>query len=602
MHGPLAINGNVSTKEANRLIDDAIERHYASIFYLKSQESCLASLELHQASILALKSQRNSFASISRIPPEVLGKVFEFTKAAIEPPLFPLYKLKGTPRWLKMTHVSRHWRDLAINLLASLWVNLRLDNLPFLEKMLSRSKGAGLVIQASFSSPSGVAHYSPNALDLALNDSSRIKVLSLKDVRWDTWKYLKGLLPKSAPQLEYLCLTGSSIDLIIPEEILCKTPKLRRLELTRFGVDWISHSHLLRSLTHLKLHSIIRNSPPTWKQFVNVLKRMPHLEVLDLNVSLSNQAFEKMSLAPPVFGSIHLASLRALSINCNKEEMDTFLTCVTFPPSAKVVIECHEFFNGRPDFHGVLLRLAQLYSNTLFDTHLQTLILYQPPQSPGVRLKLFTDALADWQMIDHKNMVAQFVLSFCWSPNFSTRANFTHVMNDIFSVGIPVQNVRRVYLGEKIVEFDSETLANTIGTLGQVHSVMAARNTGRILVNALQLRLHVEQAGRSYIEHTVSPAETIYFPSLSSIYFYRSRFKESDQYKRLQDDPRALPIRLLYDCVVQRHKSGAPEMEKLSFKFCRKLFKDDIAFLKKMGFVHNIDWDNEEIDAHTDYY
>ncbi|KAF8192445.1 hypothetical protein BJ912DRAFT_924798 [Pholiota molesta] len=151
MHGPLAINGNVSTEEANCLIDEAIERHYASILYLESQENCLASIELHQASILALKSQRNSLASIARIPPEVLGKVFDFTKAAIEPPLFPLYKMKGAPRWLKMTHV-----------------------------------------------------------------------LSLRDVRWDAWRYLEGLLPKSAPQLEYLCLTGSSTDLIIPKRFCAK--------------------------------------------------------------------------------------------------------------------------------------------------------------------------------------------------------------------------------------------------------------------------------------------------------------------------------------------------------------------------------------------
>lgn len=60
MPGTLLFNGSVTSEEAHRLIDEAIEDHLASI--------------------LALKSQRNSFAATSCFPPEILSKIFFLRK------------------------------------------------------------------------------------------------------------------------------------------------------------------------------------------------------------------------------------------------------------------------------------------------------------------------------------------------------------------------------------------------------------------------------------------------------------------------------------------------------------------------------------------
>jgi hypothetical protein len=57
-----------------------------------------------EGAILALKSRRNSLAAISRLPPEILSKIFVCCAAT-----------SGlTMDWVKATHVSRHWRTVAM--------------------------------------------------------------------------------------------------------------------------------------------------------------------------------------------------------------------------------------------------------------------------------------------------------------------------------------------------------------------------------------------------------------------------------------------------------------------------------------------------------
>ncbi|KAH9957782.1 hypothetical protein BC827DRAFT_1362793, partial [Russula dissimulans] len=83
-----------------------------------------------------MRTRRNDFSPISRLPPELLAIVF--TLHAINHP--PLGQL--ALGWITVTHVSRHWRQVALSN-PKLWVNIVFDlGAEWAEEMLERSKAA----------------------------------------------------------------------------------------------------------------------------------------------------------------------------------------------------------------------------------------------------------------------------------------------------------------------------------------------------------------------------------------------------------------------------------------------------------------------------
>ncbi|KAF9480808.1 hypothetical protein BDN70DRAFT_779421, partial [Pholiota conissans] len=86
---------------------------------------------------LGMKRQRNALVSIGRLPPEVLSRVFSFVREHSLKTATNESKL----RWLRVTQVSQHWRDVAIAS-PTLWTQI--DNpiilyRSWLEKFLERS-------------------------------------------------------------------------------------------------------------------------------------------------------------------------------------------------------------------------------------------------------------------------------------------------------------------------------------------------------------------------------------------------------------------------------------------------------------------------------
>ncbi|KAF9480798.1 hypothetical protein BDN70DRAFT_804624, partial [Pholiota conissans] len=127
MDAPLLFDKNESSGNALKLIDDTIERY--------------------QTYILTLKNQRNNFISISRLPPEVLSHIFMIVRVDAE----DSEPTKQLFAWIKLTHVSRYWRNVAIAS-PNLWAyidNPMLDNSPWLEECLRRSKDANLTIHTT---------------------------------------------------------------------------------------------------------------------------------------------------------------------------------------------------------------------------------------------------------------------------------------------------------------------------------------------------------------------------------------------------------------------------------------------------------------------
>lgn len=194
-------------------------------------------------------------------------------------------------------------------------------------------------------------------------------------------------------------------------------------------------------------------------------------------------------------------------------------------------IECPVPSSTNADLASLLIHIGRLYLNKL-DTYFQSLVLLENPSdmASGLRFRLFMDALGDGQMFDHDNISASLECTFTWDRNCEASEFFTKTMNHIFSCGIPLQDISRVYLTETLYALEPDILANTVGKLSQVHSVVTSRDAGRLLVDAMELGTHDE------VPSSLVPFKPPYFQNLSAICFHWIRFRAP--YKRQTTDAR----------------------------------------------------------------
>ncbi|KAF8195573.1 hypothetical protein BJ912DRAFT_1141215 [Pholiota molesta] len=560
-----SLNENISIEEAHKQIDKAIEQY--------------------RENILALKSHRNRYAPFSRLPPEIICKIFTFAKI---PGLD--YYWRGQPmKLIKLTHVTRHWRSVALNS-PSLWTDLPVGNgNPLLiEEMLKRSKDASLAINCDLAT----IHHMRPGLELALQHSARAKEMFFRNVRSSMWNDLQKHLSQPTPRLEYLALEGSApvpfFDygtatkperISITGHVLCETGRLHHLELINCTVDWTSHSHIFHSLTHLKLHNIPNTLRPNGKQFVDILKGMPDLEYLDLKDVLPIQTGEKM---PWASDHIHFPSLRTLKLCSTNKELEPFFSCVTFPPTTAVNIVCSATVTSAntpistSHFSPFIMSLGQSYSNCSSAPTFQTIILPKIGLGSELHLKLFTDELAnDWSFYTGTS-IPSLELQFLWK---SVTQDIGILLHDIFDGAIHLRHVKRVYLADLEHGLAVNTIANTFGTLPCVRSVVAASGAAESFINALKLRLHDDK-----MEPTIAdPTPTLYFPRLSSISLLDVNFNGGLD---------GLTIENLQDCLIQRYEYGA-EIEKLTLSDCIRLSEEDVDLLSEI--VVDVDWDGLEV-------
>ncbi|KAG1842617.1 hypothetical protein F4604DRAFT_1826286 [Suillus subluteus] len=99
------------------------------------------------ASVSTLRSRRNTLASIFSLPPEILVMTFTYI---VEETNFKIHadiitRRSGIPTSMIITHVCRHWRQVALEC-PSLWTFIDRLSAPWIAIMLERSKEAALVV------------------------------------------------------------------------------------------------------------------------------------------------------------------------------------------------------------------------------------------------------------------------------------------------------------------------------------------------------------------------------------------------------------------------------------------------------------------------
>jgi hypothetical protein len=303
---------------------------------------------------------------------------------------------------------------------------------------------------------------------------------------------------------------------------------------------------------------------------MDALKRMPDLEVLDLcdafPVYRAEQQISQLS------EDIYFPRLQTLHIRDSiTPGVEAFFRNVTFPPTAMVKVVCQESDLGDdeddededddvepgPIFSEIFSGLAQSFSNLRPEAAFQSLILQRTGQheyAQGVRLKLFTEVLEDFDMICHIEATPRLdLVIYC----ATTRQDITQLIGDICTSGM-VDDITHICLPEKIPNLSAETIAITLGQLPRVHSVVAARGGTRSFFNVIGPGTRVSAAVVSGSSGNSEIA--LSFPCLSSIYLHNVTFVESHLAQRpehaaettIEELRRILMSRCNFDVPIDR--------------------------------------------------
>ena len=229
-----------------------------------------------EGELVSLKTSFNSYSPVNQVPNEILSNIFALVANAIPEELSTYLSDRESAKWLRVTHVCRHWRSIAMAS-GSLWSNINFVTPELANAMLERSRSAPLSVQLFYNSPKFT-----NTLARILAQVGRIQSANLTGLME---KKVLSKFSKAAPILEDLVLQFAGYKPTnLPIDFLQEgAPKLRRLVVEGFGIlQWVRFP-LFPSLTHLRLRSSNwgETRPPA-KAFLEHLKQMPHLRTLDL--------------------------------------------------------------------------------------------------------------------------------------------------------------------------------------------------------------------------------------------------------------------------------------------------------------------------------
>jgi hypothetical protein len=154
-------------------------------------------------SIRVLHSQRNNHLPISKLPVEILTKIFLLHQKNLTR-IYP-----ETFDWIGITHVSQRWREIALNF-SGLWIRIPFDHPKWAKEMIARSQQACLIVRATYD-PSKAGSQAKLLRSFLKKHLSRVQVLDI----WRTspsahHKVLE--IPSSSSVLSFLfCIITISI-------------------------------------------------------------------------------------------------------------------------------------------------------------------------------------------------------------------------------------------------------------------------------------------------------------------------------------------------------------------------------------------------------
>jgi hypothetical protein len=280
----------------------------------------------------SLSTCRNALVPIFVLPPEILARVFHFL-VLDEPP----FTGRQNIGWIRVTHVCRHWRQVALDD-SSLWAKIWAipENPKWVSEMLARAKNAPLDVEFNV-----FADFSRQGLLMITPHISHTRQLRIHGMSRRFSDNFRGVYSCEAPALEHFELT---VDAASPNifrdpsgNMLFKGhyPRLRTFSISHVVIPW---SLIPRGqLTQLKIAcpKEIADSLGALNGLVDLLVSCPELEALALDSCLPSQPTEALHGR-----KIYLPHLSRLRLRGSTSRIVNMLTILDIPSSSTLHLDC----------------------------------------------------------------------------------------------------------------------------------------------------------------------------------------------------------------------------------------------------------------------
>ena len=297
--------------------------------------------------LLSLLTRRNALVPISLLPPEILARVFHLL--VLEEP--PAYR-KQNLGWIRVTHVCRNWRRVALDDL-SLWAKIRdtRANTKWISEILARAKDAPLDIEldaAAWPRQKVLLMIPPH-----LSHTRQLRFRNLSALRSGT---ILEIYSSEAPVLEHFELkVAKSSPITLPDlgggmPFKGRAPRLRTFSLSGVIIPWALIPR--GQLTRLKIAYITEIVGPldASNQLFDLLVNCPLLEILNLEECLPSQLTE--SLHGQIIYLPHLSRLRLYG---STTRVVTMLKMLNLPSSTTLRLNAFNKSSLDSDSEGLLL-------------------------------------------------------------------------------------------------------------------------------------------------------------------------------------------------------------------------------------------------------
>ncbi|KAI0289292.1 hypothetical protein BC826DRAFT_1187913 [Russula brevipes] len=281
----------------------------------------------------ALFTHRNTLAPISVLPAEVLTRIFHLVAFAESS-----RSSMGSLRWIGITHVCRHWRQVALDD-SSLWARISSSTArpTWVSEVLARARNAPLAIELF--TTSNAETLSMFAAHFARTHEFRLRGIVASTVDDN----IREICSLEAPALEHFELgaaPGSPVTFLRAPFFNGMAPKLRTFSLYQIRVPW---SFIPRGqLSELKITFFngerIAEEPSfrDSRSLVDLLINCPVLEILVLESCLPQ------TITPPSHvQAIHLPRLSYLSLCGASSRVANLLGILKLPPSTTLRVVCN---------------------------------------------------------------------------------------------------------------------------------------------------------------------------------------------------------------------------------------------------------------------
>ncbi|TFK62431.1 hypothetical protein BDN72DRAFT_848698 [Pluteus cervinus] len=278
-----------------------------------------------QERIRSLRSSRNALSPIHRLPPEVMAQIFLWYQL--------LYRgnIEGSgrcavslPKWIRVTHVSQHWRNIALTS-KTLYSTILTHHPQYSNEMLNRSGSVALSFIDSVNYGEQQLWDTPDLQELVVAALPRVRSL------WLDHKSQEFLVPHF--KTSDLTLELEELDLwewnsFIPSMFSSSLRHLRLRWCPFRSYEWLIR---LSNLVELRLLGATEGEVVAPDTLLGMLDGMPRLVYLELSSMLSphNQENRVSSIAP---------KLQYLKLYDAPHQLVGLLSWLSFAPRFQIIV------------------------------------------------------------------------------------------------------------------------------------------------------------------------------------------------------------------------------------------------------------------------